>query len=125
MTAVLDFLADHGGDLALGASAILGVGWVCVVAVRQPIHKQRLAELSVAAAILGLGLALVPWPRTNPIPSTSSLGRLKPASRMESSAFLSPLELDSAPLRDERELAPSAVPSMSHLASQTPTRFAE
>src|SRR5687768_10640345 len=63
MNAVLEFLSEHGSRLAVGASAILALGCLLVWCVRQPIHKQRLAELSVIGALLWLGLAVLPLER--------------------------------------------------------------
>jgi beta-lactamase regulating signal transducer with metallopeptidase domain len=64
MSAAIDFLSEHGATLAIGVTAVLGVGWVIVLVVPQPIHKQRLAEITVIAALLWFGLAVAPWPRS-------------------------------------------------------------
>jgi hypothetical protein len=66
MTLLTDFLVEHGSTLTLGVTGILFVGWSFVLIDRQPIHKQRLAELSVIAAVLWLGLAALPWPSREP-----------------------------------------------------------
>lgn len=63
MNVGLEFLAEHGPRLALGVSAVLSVGCLLVWSVRQPVYKQRLAELSVFAALLWLGLAVLPMDR--------------------------------------------------------------
>jgi beta-lactamase regulating signal transducer with metallopeptidase domain len=66
MNAVLEFLSEHGSRLAIGATAILALGCLLVWFVRQPIHKQRVAELSVIAALLWLTLAVLPMERRAP-----------------------------------------------------------
>ena len=57
------WLVEHGATLLLGSTALLVAGALAVGCSRAPIHRQRLAELSVVAALLWLVLAVVPMPR--------------------------------------------------------------
>ena len=61
--ALVGFLADHGGTLLLGATALLGGGALAARLQRSPVHRQRLGELTVASTMLWLALACVPMPR--------------------------------------------------------------
>ncbi|MGH7502142.1 MAG: M56 family metallopeptidase [Longimicrobiales bacterium] len=50
-------------DLLGGSTVLLGLGAVVAVLARAPVHWQRSAELSVAATLVWLILALAPFPR--------------------------------------------------------------
>ena len=63
MSAPVAFLAAHGGALLAGSSAVLGAGALALAASRAPIHRQRLAELALAAALCCVVLAVLPLPR--------------------------------------------------------------
>jgi beta-lactamase regulating signal transducer with metallopeptidase domain len=63
VSALLAFLAAHGGQLLAGSSAVLAAGALALAVTRAPIHRQRLAELAVAAALCCVVLAALPLPR--------------------------------------------------------------
>ena len=56
-------LADHGVMLLAGTTAFLGAGVVAVRLQRSPVHRQRIAELTIACTLAWLILACVPMPR--------------------------------------------------------------
>lgn len=56
-------LLDLGGVLLLGNTALLGLACIALLACRQPVLRQRIAELGVAAAIAWSACAVVPLPR--------------------------------------------------------------
>ena len=59
----IEMLSAEGPALLLGSTAVLFLGALAVSCTRVPIHRQRLAELSVAAALLFVIAALPPLPR--------------------------------------------------------------
>ena len=59
-----DLLTEHGLVLCNGVSALLAIGALVILATRRsPIHRQRICELTVAAAMLWSVLVLLPLPR--------------------------------------------------------------
>ncbi|MHC5065489.1 MAG: M56 family metallopeptidase, partial [Planctomycetota bacterium] len=60
---IYSLIAERGGQLLLGASCILALGSLLVFLCRAPIHRQRLAELSLAALLVWLVAVLLPMPR--------------------------------------------------------------
>lgn len=62
MTAAGELLA-RGPMLLLGATALLATGAAAVLLARSPIHRQRLAEMTVAAVLVWAALACIPLPR--------------------------------------------------------------
>ncbi|MEM7205075.1 MAG: M56 family metallopeptidase [Planctomycetota bacterium] len=63
MSGFLGWIVRHGGTLALGLTAVLGVACLAVWLCRAPAHRQRAAELGVLASVAWLVLALLPLPR--------------------------------------------------------------
>src|SRR3954470_2714134 len=63
MRTVLEFLAVNGGMLALGVTLILAMACALVVAKREPIHRQRIAEGTMVLCVIFLVLGSVPLPR--------------------------------------------------------------
>lgn len=57
-----EFLVEHAWSVAVGATAILAIAVVGAFA-KQPIERQRTAELSVLATLVWIPLAFVPMPR--------------------------------------------------------------
>lgn len=79
---MIAWLADNGVALLMGSTLVLGVGGVIVWRIKEPLHKQRVGELTVLACLLWAGLAAVPMPRWQleeqvaPTRTTRSLPRL-------------------------------------------------
>ena len=63
MKIVFDFLIAHGPMLLAGVSALLGLASLLVLAHRQPIHRQRIAEGTMVLCLVFLVLACIPLPR--------------------------------------------------------------
>ena len=70
MTKLVELLAEHAGLLLVGPTLLLGLGVLGVTLARAAVHRQRLAELAVAATLVWLVLAWVPLPR----PEAAGLG---------------------------------------------------
>jgi beta-lactamase regulating signal transducer with metallopeptidase domain len=66
LTAATGFLAEHGATLLAGTTALLAAGAVGAAAARRsPVHRQRISELAVGAALAWLVLACVPMRRVD------------------------------------------------------------
>ena len=63
MTRVIAFLVEHGPMLVSGTTVLLLLGTLATVLSRAPLHRQRIAELSVLATLVWLVLACLPLPR--------------------------------------------------------------
>jgi beta-lactamase regulating signal transducer with metallopeptidase domain len=63
MMQMIAFLVEHGAMLASGASVLLLLGTVATLSTRAPLHRQRIGEISVVAALVWLVLACLPLPR--------------------------------------------------------------
>ena len=76
MIPLVRFLAAHGALLLLGATVLLAAGALAVRMQRSPLHRQRLAELTIGCTLLWLAMAAVPLPRLldtrPPLPSPDS-----------------------------------------------------
>lgn len=60
---MIGWLAENGGTLLLGSTTILAIGAVIVALTKEPLHRQRIGELSVLACLAFLALACVPFQR--------------------------------------------------------------
>ncbi|MFQ5504368.1 MAG: M56 family metallopeptidase, partial [Planctomycetota bacterium] len=69
------FLAEHGQELLLGSTLILGAGCLWLLASKAPVHRRRTGVLAIQATLCWLGLALVPLPRLGQVtePRAASL----------------------------------------------------
>ena len=63
MIALVERLADLGPGLALGLTGILALGLWVMTRQRNPLHEQRIGELTLIAALAFAGLAWLPLPR--------------------------------------------------------------
>lgn len=63
MGAIIRFLAENGGMLAAGVTALLGLGCVAAALCRSPVHRQRVCEGAVVGALVWAILACIPLPR--------------------------------------------------------------
>jgi beta-lactamase regulating signal transducer with metallopeptidase domain len=63
MNDVLRLAWDSSLLLVCGSTLLLGLGCAAVAACRSPVHRQRLAELTVGGFLIWLVLTLVPLPR--------------------------------------------------------------
>ena len=126
MMVALDWLVTHGAILALGSTVLLGIGCLAVAAHRQPLHTQRIGELTLLAALLWVCTATLPLPRwdlpglgqgsaaasvTTPLTTSISMGRTVDAERDDS------LQSELTPA-----LPLAAVSTHNSLSSNTPTR---
>ena len=66
MNTLVELLSEQGLLLIAGVTVFLLAGLACVVVTRSPVHRQRLAELTVVASLLWAALACVPLPRLLP-----------------------------------------------------------
>lgn len=60
---LVEMFAQHGVDLLLGSTALLGLGALAMWMHQRPIHVQRMGELTLLAVMGWLVLAVVPMPR--------------------------------------------------------------
>lgn len=118
---MLSFLAHHGPALLAGATTVLGLGCLAVAAHRgRPLHRKRLGEWTLAAALVWLAGAWLPLPRWTPELSAAGDDRGMPAATMHAAPTLATLDaadraaLDPArALRDTPEpVAPETVPPL-------------
>jgi hypothetical protein len=58
-----EFLAAHGPMLLIGATALLSGGTIAIILQRSPIHRQRIAELTLICVPVWAALACIPLPR--------------------------------------------------------------
>ncbi len=65
MNASVDLLAEHGLTLLAGATGLMAVACLAVVAQSAPIHRQRIAEASILTLLVWLVVALIPLPRVS------------------------------------------------------------
>lgn len=63
MSAVLKMLTENGLMLLEGVTAWLLAGSLAAMVIRSPVHRQRVCELSVLAALAWIVLAIIPMPR--------------------------------------------------------------
>lgn len=77
MKIILDFLGEQGLMLLLGTSALLALAGLLVLFQKEPIHRQRIAEATMALCAVFLILASIPLPRF----SVSMKGKAPPAPR--------------------------------------------
>jgi len=63
MTKIVELLAEYGGFLALGSTLFLGLAILAIRFCREPVHRQRLGESAIGAALCWLVLTSVPLPR--------------------------------------------------------------
>ena len=66
MNDILDLLMRAGPRLLLGVSVLLALGTVAAWCCREPLHRQRAAEITVASVLVWLALAFVPRPMNDP-----------------------------------------------------------
>ena len=62
MNALVDYLAEHGGRLAIGATALLVCGAVAICFSRSPVRRLRLGELTLLVTLVWPAVASVPLP---------------------------------------------------------------
>ncbi len=63
MSVLIQFLVGHSAMFLGGATCLLLVGAIAVLAVRTPIHRQRMGEMTILAVLVWLILACLPLPR--------------------------------------------------------------
>ena len=63
MTHLIDATINNGPALFAGVTLLLTFGCLAVAAHRSPVHRQRLAELAIAATLIWVILAVTPLPR--------------------------------------------------------------
>jgi hypothetical protein len=63
MTHLIDATLSNGPALLAGVTLLLTFGCLAVAAHRSPVHRQRLAELAIAATLIWVILAVTPLPR--------------------------------------------------------------
>jgi beta-lactamase regulating signal transducer with metallopeptidase domain len=66
MTDVLNLLAENALLLVCGTSLLLALGCAAVWLCKSPVHRQRIAELTIAGVLGWMVLALFPLPRLLP-----------------------------------------------------------
>ncbi len=66
MSEYLERIASFGPLLFVGTTALLAAGCVAIRLTSVPIRRQRLGELTVAAALAWMVLAVTPFPRLLP-----------------------------------------------------------
>jgi beta-lactamase regulating signal transducer with metallopeptidase domain len=63
LTTALEFLVRHGPGLALSSSVVLAIGAATVALGRAPLHRHRVAELTLVVALLAALVQGLPIPR--------------------------------------------------------------
>jgi len=96
MNDLLSFLIEHGVMLAGGATLLLTLGGLALLAQRSPIHRQRTGEITIVAVLLWLGLAAIPLPRWSTFDSAATPTQPKAPQNEISNTAEAPLHSDLA-----------------------------
>ncbi|MEO1529283.1 MAG: M56 family metallopeptidase [Planctomycetota bacterium] len=99
----------RSAGIVSGTTVLLAVGSLAVLAFRQPVYRQRIAELSIVLTALWLILATVPLPRlsTRPVVATVTTSPVSDADPWQAVVSRPRLERDSADL-DSRSFQATA-----------------
>jgi len=134
VTALADFLRDHGVTIVLGSTLVLAVFALMIACTRSLVSKRRLAGLAMVAIVVYGAIAVVPLPRLTPrlmsdgpaavgntvVGETSRPMTVGPAQLVELPARAAVDRPDPAPSQLQFAATPNAPPAPSVVASALP-----